>query len=106
MLDMTMTMGEWRPRSSPRWPPRARESATLWAVMADHRAYLEHSGELSGRRRRRALDEFADVLVRRLEARVRELEGGREYQRIREAVVAGEVDPYAAVDELLDGSAL
>jgi LAO/AO transport system kinase len=106
MLDMSMTMGEWRP------PIVATVASTgvgveeLWAAIGEHRAYLERSGELSERRRRRALDELAEVLVRRLEARVRELEGDGEYRRIREAVVCGELDPYAAADELLARFAL
>jgi LAO/AO transport system kinase len=101
MLDMTMTMGEWRPPIVSTVAPTGEGVEELWTAMGRHRAYLEQSGELVERRRRRALDELSDVLVRRLEARVRDFEGGREYQRIRDAVVAGEVDPYAAVDELL-----
>jgi LAO/AO transport system kinase len=102
MLDMTMTMGDWRPPVVSTVASTGEGIQELWAVMGDHRTHLEQSGELAERRRRRALDELSDVLVRRLEARVRDLEGGREYQRIRDAVVTGEVDPYAAVDELLD----
>jgi LAO/AO transport system kinase len=100
MLDMSMAMGAWRPPIVSTVAPAGEGIEELWRVIGDHRAHLEQSGELAERRRRRALDELTEVIVRRLEARVRTLEGG-EYERIREAVVAGEVDPYAAADELL-----
>jgi LAO/AO transport system kinase len=101
MLDMTSTMGEWRPPIVPTVAATGDGVEQLWTVIGEHRAYLERSGELVERRRRRVLDQFSEVLVRRVEARVRQLEEGRAYERVRDAVVAGEVDPYGAADELL-----
>jgi LAO/AO transport system kinase len=101
MLDMTSTMGEWRPPIVPTVAATGERVAELWAVIGDHRAYLERSGELAERRRRRVLDQLSEVLIRRVEARVHQLEGGKAYERIRDAVIAGDVDPYGAADELL-----
>jgi LAO/AO transport system kinase len=101
MLDMTSTMGEWRPPIVPTVAATGEGVAQLWTVIGDHRAYLERSGELADRRRRRVLDQLSEVLIRRVEARVHQLEWGRAYERIRDAVIAGDVDPYGAADELL-----
>ena len=101
MLDMTSTMGEWRPPIVPTVAATGDGVEQLWTVIGEHRAYLEGSGELVERRRRRILDQFSEVLIGRVEAKVRGLEDGRAYERVRDAVVAGEVDPYAAADELL-----
>ncbi|HEY2300723.1 MAG TPA: methylmalonyl Co-A mutase-associated GTPase MeaB [Acidimicrobiales bacterium] len=101
MLDMTSTMGEWRPPIVQTVAATGDGVEQLWAVIGDHRAYLERSGELVRRRHRRVLDEFSEVLVRRVESRVRQLEDGRAYERAKDAVLAREVDPYGAADELL-----
>ena len=101
MLDMTSTMGEWRPPIVPTVAATGEGVAELWTVIGDHRAFLERSGELAERRRRRVLDQLSEVLIRRVEAKVRQLEGGRVYERVRDAVIAGDIDPYAAADELL-----
>jgi LAO/AO transport system kinase len=101
MLDMTSTMGEWRPPIVPTVAATGDGVEQLWTVIGEHRTYLEGSGELVERRRRRILDQFSEVLIGRVEARVRGLENGRAYEAVRDAVVAGDVDPYAAADELL-----
>jgi LAO/AO transport system kinase len=77
MLDMTSTMGEWRPPIVPTVAATGEGVTQLWTVIGDHRAYLERSGELVERRR------------------------GRVYGRVRDAVIAGETDPQGAADELL-----
>jgi LAO/AO transport system kinase len=101
MLDMTMTMGEWRPPIVSTVASTGEGVADLWQAIGDHRAFLERSGELAERRRRRLLDELFEVLVRRIERRVRDLEGDEAYERIHQAALAGEIDPYTAADELL-----
>jgi LAO/AO transport system kinase len=101
MLDMTSTLREWRPPIVATVAATGEGVARLWTVIGDHRAYLERSGELVERRRRRVLDQLSEMLIRRVEARVRELDGGRVYGRVRDAVIAGETDPHRAADELL-----
>jgi LAO/AO transport system kinase len=101
MLDMNMSMGEWRPPILRTAAATGEGTAEVWAAIGEHRAYLERSGELVARRQRRLLDELAEVLVRRLEAKVHDLEGGDVYRRIRQRVAEHSVDPYTAADALL-----
>jgi LAO/AO transport system kinase len=101
MLDMNSFMGEWRPPIVATVAATGEGTDELWTALADHRAYLERSGELAARRERRLLDELSEVLVRRLETKVRDLEGGEGYQRIRQSVADRSVDPYTAADELI-----
>jgi LAO/AO transport system kinase len=102
MLDMNTTMGEWRP------PIVATVGATgagideLWAAIGEHRNYLERSGEFEARRQRRLLDELSEVVMRRLERRIHDIEGGEAYDKIRKRVADRSVDPYTAADELLE----
>jgi LAO/AO transport system kinase len=101
MLDMNTFMGEWRPPILATVAATGEGTAQLWAAMSEHRAYLERSGELVARRRRRLLDELSEILTRRLAGKVQDLERGDVYRRIRRQVAERSVDPYTASDELL-----
>jgi LAO/AO transport system kinase len=103
MLDMSMTMGEWRPPILTTIASSGEGSTELWETIGRHRAHLEQTGELEERRAAHLREELLEILVRRLERTVRDLGGGAEYERLEKAVVARTVDPYAAADELLDG---
>jgi LAO/AO transport system kinase len=101
MLDLDPAMGEWR-------PPIVCTTATsgdgldeLWSAVIDHGAYLERSGELDRRRRRRLIEELDRILVRRLAADVRGLADGEVYARLTTAMTERRVDPQAAATELL-----
>ena len=67
-----------------------------------HRAWLEESGELEARRTRRARDEIEALAVTALRARWGDVHGRSELDELAAAVVAGDSDPYAAADTLLD----
>ncbi|GAB3196538.1 methylmalonyl Co-A mutase-associated GTPase MeaB [Nocardioides hungaricus] len=67
-----------------------------------HRAWLESSGELGRRRTRRARDEIEAIAVTALRARWGDVHGRSELDDLAATVVAGETDPYAAADTLLD----
>jgi LAO/AO transport system kinase len=91
-------------------PPIVRTSAAkgdgvaeLWDAITTHRAWLEESGELARRRAKRLDDELQEIVVRRLEARARELCGGDAWDQMRRSVLDLEVDPWTAADELLKG---
>jgi hypothetical protein len=45
--------------------------------------------------------EFRQILVARVEERVRSLEGTPELDRLTAALTAGDLDPYEAADQLL-----
>ena len=89
-------------------PPIVRTSAAkgdgvadLWDAVRKHRAYLQESGELARRRGERLDHELQEIVVRRLEARARELCGGERWDAVRRSVLDLEVDPWTAADELL-----
>jgi LAO/AO transport system kinase len=105
MLDMSMTMGDWRPPIVDTVAATGEGSDALWEAISKHRSHLDASGELAARRARHLRAELGEVLVRRLERTVRDLRGGEDYERIEKAMLARTLDPYGAADELLAGLA-
>jgi LAO/AO transport system kinase len=103
MLDMAVPGGVegWR-------PPVVCTTATsgggvddLWRAVDDHRAHLVASGELAARRRARAAEEVTRLVAARLMEQARDLTAGAQADALAEAVAAGDLDPWAASDELL-----
>jgi GTPase len=103
MLDMALPGGVqgWR-------PPVVCTTATtgggvddLWRAVDDHRAHLVASGELAARRRERAAEEVTRLVAARLMEQARDLTAGARADALAEAVAAGDLDPWAASDELL-----
>lgn len=76
--------------------------AEVVEALDEHRAWLASSGELDRRRTRRARDEIEAIAVTALRARWGDVHGRSELDELAAAVVAGESDPYAAADTLLD----
>jgi LAO/AO transport system kinase len=75
--------------------------AELLAEIRRHRATLEAGGALQARRRRRLRGELESLLLEAFRERVeRELSGGALRAKLDE-VVAGDLDPYSAVDAML-----
>jgi LAO/AO transport system kinase len=68
----------------------------------EHRAWLESSGGLDERRVRRARDEIEAIAVTALRRRWGNVHERTELDDLAEQVVAGESDPYAAADTLLE----
>ena len=68
-----------------------------------HGAWLESTGRLQAQRVQRAADEVEAIALTALRERIGDLRGGESLGRLAERVVAGEVDPYAAADELVAG---
>lgn len=67
-----------------------------------HVAWLESSGQLALRRRRRASDEVEAIALTALRTRIGDLGGSDALAALAGRVVAGELDPYAAADELVE----
>ena len=67
-----------------------------------HAAWLESSGQLALRRRRRASDEVEAIALTALRTRIGDLGGSDALAALAGRVVAGELDPYAAADELVE----
>jgi LAO/AO transport system kinase len=101
MLDMNMAIGEWRPPVVAAVATTGEGIDEVWSALGDHRRYLERSGELVARRHRRLVVELHDVMVHRVERDIEQLEGGTAYRQVRQQVLDGELDPYAAADILL-----
>jgi LAO/AO transport system kinase len=76
----------------------------LWSALRTHREWLVESGELDRRRQARVSDELVRIIGARLRERARGLREGDAFERSRDAVLAREVDPWTAADELLSAT--
>jgi LAO/AO transport system kinase len=72
------------------------------ARIEEHREWMTSSGELARRRVRRARDEIEAIAVTSLRARWGDVHQRTELDELAERVVAGDSDPYAAADALLE----
>jgi LAO/AO transport system kinase len=72
----------------------------LVAQIGAHRAYLESSGELERRRRRRAGREIEEIALADLRVELGELGRGEALDSLAEQVAAGKLGPYAAAEQL------
>ena len=63
---------------------------------------MTDSGVLEQRRRFRLGEELREIVARRLEARARELCTGARWDELTSAVLARDIDPWSAADEMLD----
>ena len=73
------------------------------AALDAHRQWSDGSGERERRRIARAEAEIEAVVVARLRARIGDVHGRAGLSDLAKRVVAGELDPYAAADELEPG---
>ena len=71
------------------------------AAIDKHQAWLESSGELRNRRERRAAAEVEAIALGVLRERIGTLRNGAELTALAAHVATGELDPYAAADQLL-----
>jgi len=74
----------------------------LVAVLDAHREWIDTSGERHRRRLARAAAEIEAVTVERVRVRIGDLRGGSGLSHLAERMVAGELDPYRAADELAE----
>jgi LAO/AO transport system kinase len=66
-----------------------------------HRAWLERSGELDRRRRRRVRDEIEALAVTALRRRFGDLHGDARLDALADQVLSSRKDPYSAADEII-----
>jgi LAO/AO transport system kinase len=100
MLNMSQPTS-WRPPIVETVAPSGDGVSDLWAAVKAHEDSLAETGELLTRRSARLEREFRRVLGARIELEVDRLISTDDDQRIMRAVVAHELDPYEAADELL-----
>jgi LAO/AO transport system kinase len=75
----------------------------LVAALDDHRAWLDAGGERDRRRVARAAAEIQAISLEQVRARIGDLRGARGLHELAQRVLAGELDPYRAADELTAG---
>jgi LAO/AO transport system kinase len=100
MLNMSQPTS-WRPPIVETVASSGDGVSDLWAAVKAHEESLAETGELLTRRSARLEREFRRVLGARIELEVDRLISTDDDQRIMRAVVAHEIDPYEAADELL-----
>jgi LAO/AO transport system kinase len=103
-LNMMIRMGEhgdWL-------PPVVRTSTVsgegmdeLWEAVMKHRAHLESTGRLDGRRRARLLAEVQNMVAARLRGRAAAFLDGDQGRDLADGLAEGEMDPYEAASRLL-----
>jgi LAO/AO transport system kinase len=101
MLDLDPDPGGWRPPVLLTDSLGGVGTAELWKAIGEHRSWLEGTGELGSRRRRRLLDELEALLVQRIETRVRTVAAGARWQEVTGEMLALRLDPASAAEALL-----
>jgi LAO/AO transport system kinase len=93
--------GDWREPIVKTVASRGEGLDEVVAAVDKHRAWMQRGGELDRRRRRRVRDEIEAIAVTALRGRFGDLHGDARLDTLAEKVLAGQIDPYAAADEIL-----
>ncbi|MEU8616889.1 methylmalonyl Co-A mutase-associated GTPase MeaB [Streptomyces sp. NPDC048623] len=93
--------GDWRPPIVKTVAARGEGVDEVVEALEKHRAWMEEHGVLAERRRARAAREVETIAVTALRERIGDLSGDRRLDALAERITAGELDPYAASDELI-----
>lgn len=107
-LRNVLSLGE-PPGGGDTWTPpvvrtvavRAEGARDLAMALDEHRAWLDRTGERERRRLARAEAEIQAITLEQVRARIGDVRGGTALPQLAKRVVAGELDPYRAADELL-----
>lgn len=75
----------------------------LWSAIEKHRESITTNGELVTRRNARLRLEMRSIVERRLEHRAREICTGPKWASLEAGVIARDIDPWSAADQMLDG---
>ncbi|MBB0243908.1 methylmalonyl Co-A mutase-associated GTPase MeaB [Streptomyces alkaliphilus] len=95
--------GDWRPPVVRSVAARGEGVEDVVEALEKHLAWMEERGVLAERRRKRAGHEVETIAVTALRERIGDLRGDRRLGALAGRVAAGELDPYAAADELVAG---
>jgi LAO/AO transport system kinase len=96
------TASSWRPPIVKTVASTGEGVDDLLDAVGRYREFLESSGGLEKRRRRRAADEVEAIALTALRSRFGDLHGHADLDRLAGLVAGGTLDPYAAADRLLD----
>jgi LAO/AO transport system kinase len=94
--------GEWKPEIIKTIASKGEGIDDVVAGIENHREHLAKSGELERRRTRRARDEIEAIAVTALREQWRGVHENAALDELAASVVAGDSDPYAAADLLLE----
>jgi GTPase len=94
--------GDWREPIVKTIAVRGEGMAELIEAIDKHRDWMERSGELARRRRRRVRDEIEAIAANALRRRFGDVHGDARLDVLAEKVLTGELDPYAAADEIIE----
>jgi LAO/AO transport system kinase len=90
----------WQPPVLRTVAARAEGVDDVLAALDAHREWLDRSGERARRRRARAEAEIEAIALEQHRSRIGDIRGAVGLPRLAERVLAGELDPYRAADEL------
>ncbi|MER0448323.1 methylmalonyl Co-A mutase-associated GTPase MeaB [Streptomyces sp. Edi4] len=93
--------GDWRPPIVKTVAARAEGVEEVVEALEKHHAWMAEHGVLGERRRARAAREVETIAVTALRERIGSLHGDRRLDALAQRIVDGELDPYAAADELV-----
>jgi LAO/AO transport system kinase len=95
--------GQWKPPIISTAAVTGAGIADLAAAVAAHGAWLDESGKRLTVRRRRARDEVMAIAMTELRQRMGGMPGESRLDELAGRVADGDLDPYAAADELISG---
>ena len=97
--------GRWRPPIVSTVANAPSGVDELWAAINEHRSFIETNGELSKRRVERTSMELERIIRARIDAQVQAKRDSGAFAAVQADVLARQLDPWEAVDQLLDSSA-
>jgi LAO/AO transport system kinase len=97
---LQMSDSDWKPPIVETVAVKDEGLTELWAAIDDHRNYQVTEGLLEARRARRVAREIKEIIAERFRQQV-EVEASDRLAEVTRKVVAREMDPYAAADELM-----
>lgn len=108
-LRYMLSLGERRERDGSVWKaPIVKTVASkgvgideVVARIDEHRDWMNASGERERRRQRRAEAEIEAITLEQVRERIGDIRGGDALPDLAKRVVAGDIDPYSAADELM-----
>jgi LAO/AO transport system kinase len=95
--------GDWRPPIVRTVASRGEGVDEFVEALEKHQDWLERTGALQRRRRQRIRDEIEALAVTALRERMGDVHGAASLDPLTDRVLGGELDPYAAADELIEG---
>jgi LAO/AO transport system kinase len=94
--------GDWRPPIVKTVASRGDGLDEVVEAIEKHTGWLARTGRLAARRQARTAEEVEAIAVTTLRERIGDLRRGHRLDDLAQRVVAGELDPYAAADRLVE----